>query len=149
VLLHGAIFVWFAGTVLGLVFEWEPGLVLYVPAGAMLGLWTALIGTGMIEPETDAAPVPVFVLVGGLCALAAVGFGLERVDEGGPWSLLMLPAIVIGGVWCLRTALSGRLSRAFHERSGSSRPYWGVRAGLLMFGLVWPFFGLEVLGLID
>ena len=134
---------------LGFLFEWEPGLVLYVPAGVLLALWTAMIGAGVIEPETDAAPLPVFVLIGGLCALAAVGFGLEQADGDGPWSLLMLPAIVVGGVWCLRTSLSNRLSRAFHARAGSSRPYCGVRAGLLMFGLAWPFFGLEVLGLID
>jgi len=149
VLLYGAIFTWGAGTLLGMVLEWSPGLVLNVPAGVMLALWAALVGTGAIEPETDAASVPTFALVGGLCALAAVGFGLESADSDGPWSVLMVPAIVAGGMWCLWTAISGRRSRAFHERSGTWDSYWGVRFGLLLFGVTWPFLGLVALGLVD
>ena len=85
------------------------------------------------------------MLVCALAGLAMLGAGLEEVDGERPWRLLLLPAIVFGGVWCLHTAFAGRR----HAIYQTDRPAWAVRAGLLMFGVAWPLFGLWALGIED
>lgn len=138
------------GVIVGLEF-WAPARVLLVPGGALLVLFGVLVAAGTIPAhQSDAHPVLV-VFVAGLIGLAAIGFGLESVDEPRPWSVLMLPAIVVGGVWCLRVGLSRRESSAVLRRAADHTwgPPWAARAGFIMFGLAWPWFGLVVLGLAE
>lgn len=118
----------------------HPALVLLFPAGAALLIHAALIGSGIAgRGQADR------VLVAGGAAIAGLGLiggGLHWLQPDGLGRLLMLPAIMAGGMWCLKHAFAPRGHRVFRT---SADPVWMVRLGLLMLGVVWPFLGAWIL----
>ena len=122
---------------------------LFAPGGAVLMLYGALvwreraqwIGLGADEPRR--AGVVLFAL-----GLAALGAGLAEVTGADAWRVLMIPAIVGGGVLSLREAWRGKRGTLYRINEFDSRySWWLARAGLWMFGLSWPLLVLWALGM--
>ena len=149
VLFHLAVWPVSIGVIVG-VEIWTPAQVLLIAGGAVLLVLGVLTAAGTVPPLDEDKHTVGAALVAGLLGLAAVGFGLESVDEPRPWSVLMLPAIVVGGVWCLRVGIgSGRSPVLRRPAEGTWGPPWAARTGFIMFGLTWPWFALVALGLAE
>ena len=79
-------------------------------------------------------------------ALFALGLaGLADVSGADGWRVLMIPAIVGGGLLSLREARRGKRGTLY--RIIVSESWWLARAGLRMFGLAWPLLVPWALGL--
>ena len=141
-----------AGTVLGLSRRgepmWEPARVLWIPGGALLILYGVLVRNRVVRPHRPDASIDMVTLVAGAVGLAFMGVGLEHVHPAGPWTVFTLPAIIGGGLLCLRLARQGKRNRFVREMEEDRSP-WLIRPGLWMFGLTWPLFALWAIGVVE
>ena len=127
---------------------WGTARALFVPSGAVLMIYGVLvwrkqarwIGLGADEPRR---PGSILLALG----LAAFGFGLAYVTGAGGWHLLMIPALVGGGLLSLREAWRGKRGWFYRINTLERTEWWLARAGLWMFGLTWPLLVLWALGL--
>jgi hypothetical protein len=122
---------------------------LFAPGGAVLVLYGALVSAGRARWMGEGAERPQRVgAILGMLGLAALGVGLAEITGVMTFHLLTIPAIVSLGLLSLREAWHGKRGWMYRHLT-PTRPWWSIRAGLWMFGLMWPLLVAWAVGAAD